>query len=267
MDRVDIRTMPLLARRDSVKVLETPSNGHYALPMQSNIAPFDNNDVRLALKYGIEREAFLKTIMGGHGTLGNDHCVSQIQRFYAKELEQRRYDPDKAKYHLRQAGMQTIQVPLHTANAVFNGAVDAAVLFKEHAEKAGIMIDVVREPNDGYWSNVWRKKPWIMSYTSSRPVEDMYMTLAYSANSPWNESAWNHPLFNKILVEARVEANESKRREMYVQLQKILRDEGGTVIPAYYNFIIAMNKNVQHGALAGNWDMDGYKALERWWFN
>ena len=34
-----------------------------------------------------------------------------------------------------------------------------AVLFKEHAAKAGIEINVVREPDDGYWANVWLKKP------------------------------------------------------------------------------------------------------------
>jgi peptide/nickel transport system substrate-binding protein len=40
--------------------------------------------------------------------------------------------------------------------------VDAALLFKEHAAKAGIHVNVVRAPNDGYWTNVWLKKPFVM---------------------------------------------------------------------------------------------------------
>jgi peptide/nickel transport system substrate-binding protein len=28
----------------------------------------------------------------------------------------------------------------------------------ESARSAGLDIEVVREPNDGYWSNVWMKK-------------------------------------------------------------------------------------------------------------
>ena len=47
---------------------------------------------------------------------------------------------------------------LSAADAAFAGAVDAAVLYKEHAVAAGIEINVIREPNDGYWSAVWMKK-------------------------------------------------------------------------------------------------------------
>ncbi|NIP90213.1 MAG: peptide ABC transporter substrate-binding protein, partial [Gammaproteobacteria bacterium] len=68
--------------------------------------------------------------------------------------------------------MTSLKVNLSAADAAFAGAVDAAVLYKEHAAKAGIEINVVREPNDGYWSNVWLVKPFSMVFWGGRPTED-----------------------------------------------------------------------------------------------
>ena len=34
-------------------------------------------------------------------------------------------------------------------------------------------IDVVREPNDGYWNNVWMKKPFCAVFWGGRATEDM----------------------------------------------------------------------------------------------
>jgi peptide/nickel transport system substrate-binding protein len=54
---------------------------------------------------------------------------------------------------------------------------------------------------------------------------------------------------------------------MYVDMQTIVNMEGGTVVPLFANYVFAMSDKVQHGPkMAGNWDMDGDKAIERWWF-
>ena len=140
------------------------------------------------------------------------------------------------------------------------------MLFKEHAAKAGIDINVIREPADGYWSNVWKNKPWAMSYWSGRPTEDWMFSITYAAGAPWNETYWEHKRFNKLLVEARAELEQAKRCDMYHEMQRIVRDEGGTVIPMYASYVFAMSTSVSHGQMAANWDMDGNKAIERWWF-
>lgn len=267
MDRVDLKTVHLLKRRKNIKIEEVTGTLHYTMPMHMDVAPFDNHDVRMALKLSLDREALLKTILRGHGVLGNDHPISPANRYHAGDLPQRHYDIDKAKYHMKKAGLSNLKVKLSAADAAFAGAVDAAVLYKEHAAPAGIDIEVVREPNDGYWSNVWLKKPWCMVYWGGRPTEDWMFSQAYAKGADWNESHLDHDKFNKLLVQARAELDENKRRAMYVEMQSIVRDEGGTVIPAFANYVFASSKKVMHNdAMAGNWDMDGSKACERWWF-
>jgi peptide/nickel transport system substrate-binding protein len=221
----------------------------------------------LALKYGIDRQDLVEKILSGHGRVGNDHPIGPAYRYYAANLEQRTYDPERARYHLKQAGLDSVQVSLSAADAAFAGAVDAAILFKEHASKAGIDIAVVREPNDGYWSNVWMQKPFSAVFWRGRPTEDWMFSTVYASGAPWNDTFWDNSQFNDLLAAARVELDESKRREMYYQLQQLVRDDGGAVIPMFANYVSASSSKVRHHEhVAASDDLDGMRLTERWWF-
>ena len=140
------------------------------------------------------------------------------------------------------------------------------MLYKEHAAKAGININVIREPNDGYWSAVWMAKPWCMCYWGGRPTEDGMFSTAYAAGADWNDTFWEHERFNKLLVQARAELDDAKRRSMYYEMQDLVSNEGGVVVPMFNNYVFAMSTKIAHGELQGNWDLDGALWMERWWF-
>ena len=55
--------------------------GHYVLPMIVDTPPFDNVDVRTALKYAINREDIVKKVFLGHGTPGNDNPIAPTVKF------------------------------------------------------------------------------------------------------------------------------------------------------------------------------------------
>ena len=142
--RVDLKAKALLARNKDVVIEEVTGTQHFTLPMFTDVDQFKNNDVRLALKHAIDRKALVQTILLGHGVPGNDSPITPANKYFAKDIPIRDYDPDKAKFHLKKAGLETLKLDLSAADAAFNGAVDTAVLFKEHAAKAGIDINVVR---------------------------------------------------------------------------------------------------------------------------
>jgi peptide/nickel transport system substrate-binding protein len=210
-------------------------------------------------------------ILLGHGAIGNDHPISSAQPFHNGEMAQRKYDPDKAKFHLKKAGMEGITLDLSTSDAAFSGAVDAALLIKDSAAKAGLNVNVVREPKDGYWSNVWNKKPWCACYWGGRPTADWMFASAYVNDSEWNDTAWKTgpaaDRFNKLVIEARSELDVDKRRAMYYECQQLVSDDGGSLIPMFANYIHAVSKKIGHDEqVAGNWELDGNKNAERWWF-
>lgn len=264
MERADLKTVHLLKGRPGIEVLETTGTQHYTMPMHTNVDPYSNNDVRLALKHAIDREDLLEKVLRGYGAVGNDHPIAPANRYYA-DLEQRTYDPDKAKFHAKKAGMDSLEVSLSAADAAFAGAVDAAVLFKEHAAKAGITVNVVREPNDGYWSDVWLKKPFCMCYWGGRPTEDQMFTTAYAEGVPWNDTYWEHDRFNKLLKEARALLDEERRAEIYHEMQQIVRDEAGTIVPLFASYVDAHTDGLAHGTVGANYALDGFKLAERWW--
>jgi peptide/nickel transport system substrate-binding protein len=265
MDRLSFKVINLVQNLPGMRVLEVPGQQHFTLPMLADRPPFESLDLRLAMKFAVDREAILKLVLGGHGSLGNDQPISRDSRFFNSELPQRKYDPDKAKFHLRKAGMESQRFELHASEAAFAGSVDLGTLVKESAAKAGINVDLVRDPNDGYWSKVWQKVPWFSSWWAGRPTEDWMFTSTY-APGPFNESHWNNARFNELLVAARGEADTAKRRQMYWEIQRIVSDEGATIIPVFANYVTLVSAKIGHDKVSPMWILDGYKATERWWF-
>lgn len=266
MNRVDLKTVELMKRRPNVRILDVPGRLHHVFPMNMEVAPFDNEDVRLALKYAIDREDYLQRILKGYGVLGNDSPIGPPFRFHAEDIPQREYDPDKAKHHLKRAGMETLALDLSTADFLFSGAIDAAVLYKAHAAPAGIDINVVREPSDGYYTDAWMVKPWYTSYWGTRATEDMILSLVYLSTASWNETRHKSEKLDGLIVAARGELDDKKRAEMYREVQLIIRDEGGVVVPAFANMVMAVSADVGTGDdIGASWDLDGGYCVKRWW--
>jgi peptide/nickel transport system substrate-binding protein len=89
---------------------------------------------------------------------------------------------------------------------------------------------------------------------------------AYEAGAPWNDSQWDHPRFQELLYQGRAELDSDKRREIYTEMQLILNEEGGVVIPMFANFTGAHSTKVTNSGTVGNvYKMDNARVAERWW--
>jgi peptide/nickel transport system substrate-binding protein len=236
VNRLDPKTVDLLKRMPRMQVFDVPSAGHYCFPMRCDMPPFDNVDLRLAMKYGIDREDLVSKILRGYGKIGNDQPIPEFDPFYSADVPQRSYDPEKAKFHFEKSG-HSGPVAIHVADAAFTGAVDAATLMKEHLAKADITLQLVREPSDGYWSSVWMVKPFCASYWGGRPTADLMFSVAYHSNAAWNESFWKRPKFDELLAAARAEIDTGRRKQMYHDLQVMVVEDGGELIPMFNNFL------------------------------
>ena len=264
---IELKTLALLNRDPNIEVENVPSAAAITMPMFCDTAPFDNVDVRNALKLAMDRNEIIEKIAFGAATVGNDFHLSPAQPFWPSDIPQREYDPDQAKSLLKKAGAEGLSVNLSVAESVFSGAVDMCVLYAEQAKKAGININVVREPNDGYYSDVWLKKPFTAVSWGARPTPDVMFTLAYQEGAAWNESHWKNERFNELLLKAKAELDKSLRAEMYREMCVLMRDDGGTLIPMFNNFVYARRSNVKRGEnLAPSWTLDGARAPSRWWF-
>jgi len=266
IDRVEARIVNLLNQNPAFMLVEAVGSSYNTSVMDVRNPSFSDANVREAVKFAVDRKALVKTIYLGFGEVGNDHPVPSNDPFFHKELPQWGYDPDKAKWHLKQAGLSTLALELSTADAAFTGAVDAVVLMREQAKPAGIDIAVKREANDGYWSEVWMKKPFFMSYWGVRPTPGMMFSLAFQCGAPWNESYWCNDSFTGLLKAAKTEADANKRRQMYWDMQEICHKDGGNCIFTFPSTIDGYTKKLAGVEADAVRAFGGARLAERAWF-
>lgn len=253
----------------NLRIGEVTGNRHLTFPMRADVSPFSQSHVRKALKHGIDRTAFVDQVLKGHGRVAADSPIGPAGQFYLADLAPLAYDPDRAQYHLRQAGLDALQLDLAVSPAAFDGAVDAATLYQACAAPCG--IDITPRPADAdmYWSKTWGQSSFSTAAWSGRATEDWMLSLAYQDGALWNDSAWGadqHPHFQTLLQTARAELDSIKRNALYAEIQTILRDDGSVVIPAFANWMHASRAEISTpediGAL---WHMDNARFAERWW--
>jgi peptide/nickel transport system substrate-binding protein len=262
----DTKTAKLLAGVDGITIVEAPGTQHYTTAMRTDVDPFTDNHVRLAVKHGIKRQEIVDKIFGGYGYVGNDLPIGKGQQFYNADLPQREYDPDKARYHLKQAGLDSVDLTFSTSDGAFGGAVDMGVLMQASMKDCGINVDVNRAPADGYWSDVWLKAPWCAVYWNGRPTIDWMLSSTYTSDSDWNDAKFQNERFDQLLAAARAEGDQAKRREMYYEAQQIFYDQGGTTVVAFTSFMMAQSDALGHGPVGVNRRMDDSRLARRWWF-
>ena len=263
---VDLKTSAMLARAPGVILDDVPSGTHITMPMFCDVAPFDDVNVRLALKHAIGRQEIVDKILFGRGTIANDHPIGPSMPYHA-DLPQREQDLDKARYHLKKAGHDRLSVEISVTDSLLSGATNMCSLFAEQARPAGLDIKVNQQPADGYWTNVWLKKPFCVVSWTARPTPDVMFSLAYKAGADWNESHWENERFNELLLKAKAELDQELRAEMYAEMQSLCRDDGGTIVPFFRNRTSARRDNVMHeDQIAAVWELDGARGYHRWWF-
>lgn len=266
INRIDPKIAGLMSRAPNVTVTDVAGRGHYVFIMHCNTAPFDNNDLRMALKLSIDRQDMVDKVLMGYGTVGNDFPINAAYPFFDDTIPQRVFDPEEAAHYYKKSGHDGSPIVMSCSDVAFAGAMDAAALFQQSAQAAGIPLEIRREPGDGYWSDVWNVKPFSASYWGGRPVQDQMYSTAYLSTADWNDTRFNNPEFDALLVEAKGELDEARRREMYSQMAYLVRDEGGLILPMFNNFISANTNDLQGWIDDPTQDlMNGY-APHKCWF-
>lgn len=261
--QIDEQAIELINQTPGVHIESHPSGGHSPILMHADKAPFDNNDLRLAIKYAVDREQILGLLAGG--ILGNDHPIPPSDPFYAADIPQRSYDPDKAAFHFKQSGISGALPPLSINNVAMARSEEMAASVQQSAAKAGIAIDIAREPSEGFWSEVWLKKPFMIGAWGGRPTADIMLTAAYHSTAAWNDSMWRRPEFDQIIDLARGETDFARRKQLYHDAQLMIHEDGGACIAFFRNNIDGVRDEVKGFYAAGSFNMSGLRAVERVW--
>jgi peptide/nickel transport system substrate-binding protein len=264
INRVDRKVVGLMGSIPNIEIVRSPGGIHWTFIALDNVKPTSDNNVRLALKYAFDRQKVLDLIFKGLGTLGNDQPISSLSPYYNAELSQHQFDPDKSKFYLKQAGLESLSLDLFTSDAAFPEAIDMATIYQGGASAGGVNLNVQRRPADGYWTDTWMKKPFCMSVWLTRPIDQTF-SLIYKSGASWNESYWSNEKFDKLLAEGKSALDFGKRKEIYGEMQAILNNEGPSVIPVFADFLDARSSRVQGFEPSAVSDLSGDRVAERVW--
>lgn len=212
-------------------IMTTQSGQYTDLIMRKDVGPGMNPDFALAMKHLFDREQMKKTIALDHAVLGNDQPIDPTNRFYFKDLPQRPFDLDNAKFHLQKSGV-TGKIPVVTSPAAMY-SVEIALLLQQAGQRIGLDLDVKRMPADGYWSNHWLNSPVGFGNVNPRPNADTILTQFFKSDATWNESRWKSTQFDQLLLAARSEVDITKRKQMYADMQTMIHNDAGIGIPMF----------------------------------
>ncbi|MGE8472443.1 MAG: ABC transporter substrate-binding protein, partial [Paraburkholderia hospita] len=189
-------------------VLETKTGQYTDLIMRDEGGITGTADFRRGLTHLMDREQIRRAVFLGYGSIGNDQPIDPTNKYYLKGLPQRPFDPEKAKFYFQKAKLGNAPVQLYASPAA-EGSVEMAMLLQQVAPQAGLNLQVVRVPSDGYWSNHWMKHPLGYGNINARPSADVLFTQFFKSDAPWNEANWKNPKFDQMLVAARGEPDDA----------------------------------------------------------
>ncbi|HYS63239.1 MAG TPA: ABC transporter substrate-binding protein [Paraburkholderia sp.] len=263
---VPARDVERLKRAGGFGVLESQSGLYTDLILRQDAMPTGNPGFVQAMKYLHDRERIQKTLLRGYATIGNDHPVPAWHPYYLAGLPQRTYDPDRAKSLIKQANLSGAAAEIVVPPSI-ESALDSALMVQQAALQTDLKIGVRRVPADGYWSTHWMKHPMTYGSILPRPTLDLLYTQFFKSDSVWNESGWKSAQFDQLLLQAREEKNETKRKQIYGDMQTIVYEKGSIIIPAFINFIDAHSNRVKGLAGTPSGRLMGYRFAEFAWLD
>jgi peptide/nickel transport system substrate-binding protein len=240
---INAATLDALEGVPGITIASAVSSYTHVIRMRADKAPFDDVNVRNAIKACQDRDQILEATYRGYGALGADFHVAPIHPEYCdKPIPER--DIEKAKALLAEAGYPDgLEVSMAVINTDPN--ITMAQLLKSQCAPAGININLDMMPSSLYWEQ-WMDVDFGITSWAHRPLAIMTLGLAYKTGVAWNETHWSNARFDELLAEAEGTFDVDQRRELMCEIETIMEEEGPVCIPCWFASLDAHRNRVQN---------------------
>ena len=111
------------------------------------------------------------------------------------------------------------------------------------------------------------KHPLGFGSVNARPTADLMFSLFYQSTATMNESGWNNPRFDELLLAARGETDDAKRKQMYGEMQMLVHEHCGVGIPQFSSSLDGHNAKLKGLAPHPLGGLMGYMFAENVWLD
>lgn len=229
------------------QVLEGTMNLVQAIYLNNQAKPFDNQLVRQALCYAIDRQGIMDMVADGHGTAVGSSIYPAFTKYFLPELvDKYPHDVAKAKELLAQAGYpdgfdMTISVPNN-----YQPHMDTAEVVAEQLREAGINVTI--QPVE--WST------WLDTIYNGRQfqatvvgVDAANMTARamlerFTSDYGKNFINYNNPAYDALFQKAINAQDEAGQTDLYKQMETMLADTAANVYIQDLCDLVAMRQDL-----------------------
>ena len=243
MSDLDPKAIKQVETNPNTEAKSAPSGAYMGMCMMLDRAPGNNPDFVKGMKLLQRREKIVKSLLKGHGTVGNDQPInSAYGADFCSDLAMTPFDPDQAKFHLNKSGITSAEI---NVAEVSPGITDAVLMWQRECSKIGFDLQVKKVPNDGFWGAVWMQTPLNVTTWNMRPTATIMLDIAFSPDAPWNDTLWKNDRMGELLTLAKSETDPGKRYEIQCEMQTLAHDESGMIIPAHANIVDAHSSKIR----------------------
>lgn len=216
-------------------LLSQPSSSIEYIGMNTTKEIFSDKKVRQAINYALDQQVFVDTVVEGRGQIANSYINSAIT-YYDPDIEGYPYDPEMAKQLLAEAGYPDG----FDCKIYVNGdaRTRSAQIAQAQLAEVGINVEIFTYEWGALLDslNAGDHEMFILGWSnSSFDADSSTYQLFHSANhgTTGNRAFLTDATVDSLIEEGAREMDDSKRQEIYEELQAVLKDVSPWV-PLYY---------------------------------
>ncbi len=226
-----------LATSSGIKTVVSHSGEIIPFTMRVDMAPFNNVNVRQAMRLLVDRPQIIDSALDGYGTVANDLFSPYDPDFDHSLFRPAQGDVPQAKFLLKKAGQDNLTVSL-TTSAVATGTVAMATVLAAQAKAAGVTVKLSNVPAGTFFGPNYLKWPFAQDYYNYYPYLAQ-VAESMLKGSPFNETHTDNPHYTNLYNQANATADPALRKEIVHQMQTYDFTQGGYIIPAYIDVLDA----------------------------
>ena len=218
-----------------------------SLYLNNAVKPFDNEKVRQALCYAVDRKEIMDLVSDGHGKALGSSMYPTFTKYFDKSLtDYYQQDTAKAKRLLSEAGYpdgfsMTITVPSN-----YQPHVDTAQVLADQLKAVGVQAKIKRVDWNTWLSDVYTKRNFQSTVVGvdAPNMNARSMLERFESGSSKNFINYKNSAYDTLFQKALAEKDDTARTKIYKQMEKNLTEHAANVYIQDLADLVAIKKNL-----------------------